>query len=377
MLFFVMLLPAAAQYQWSEEEILFAEAAGLDIPDGVFAEGRQLYTDRSAMTGFSGYPGITYDGISPPEILNYDYAGCGLEGGKCMCSPNGAGSMWSGGRIPSYGAEAVMTQEICDELVANSSVSKSGKAVTGPFYDGTSGNSCAGKCEEPDLMRPSGDGSTMVAKGNVGGCYQVPTHGACSCHLTIDECNDLGGLWMWNCWSPSRNATMCNAFTSGCKVADDDSEGCICHEPCTLASGRSSNCPITKAHADELIVNGTCKRWSHMCDNNCTKGHGCYGGGGCTCETDKQTCDTMVADGDAIMWSFSCGGGPVAGMTHERHLCTDLGYAGHGGHGGGSHSGGSTTDDATTTNSSNATDDAMDSNTARFGVLAVLFYTCA
>jgi len=114
-----------------------------------------------------------------------------------------------------------------------------------------------------------------------------------------------------------------------------------------------------------------------MCDNNCTKGHGCYGGGGCTCETDKQTCDTMVADGDAIMWSFSCGGGPVAGMTHERHLCTDLGYAGHGGHGGGSHSGGSTTDDATTTNSSNATDDAMDSNTARFGVLAVLFYTCA
>jgi hypothetical protein len=77
----------------------------------------------------------------------------------------------------------------------------------------------------------------------------------------------------------------------------------------------------------------------------------------------------MVADGDAIMWSFSCGGGPVAGMTHERHLCTDLGYAGHGGH--------STATTAASDNSSNATDDAMDSNTARFGVLAVLFYTCA
>ena len=102
----------AALFAFFPQEILFAEAAGLDIPDGVFAEGRQLYTDRSAMTGFSGqrelpeprprrhgggtgvklpprrwdsvtrspvglarYPGITYDGISPPEILNYDYTG--------------------------------------------------------------------------------------------------------------------------------------------------------------------------------------------------------------------------------------------------------------------------------------------------------------
>ena len=44
----------AALFAFFPQEILFAEAAGLDIPDGVFAEGRQLYTDRSAMTGFSG-----------------------------------------------------------------------------------------------------------------------------------------------------------------------------------------------------------------------------------------------------------------------------------------------------------------------------------
>merc|ERR1719359_2567582 len=142
-----------------------------------------------------------------------------------MCNPAGAGSKWSGGSIPSFGKKAVMTKELCDEMVANNSVSKSGKKVNGPFYDGTSGNSCAGKCEEPDLLRLSGADGTMVAKGNVGGCYGVPTMQACSCHINIDECNSRGGYWTWNCWSSIRNATMCNAFTSGCKVADDDSEG--------------------------------------------------------------------------------------------------------------------------------------------------------
>jgi len=69
----------------------------------------------------------------------------------------------------------------------------------------------------------------------------------------------------------------------------------------------------------------------------------------------------MVADGDAVMWSFSCGGGPVAGMTHERHMCLEYGYAGHGGHGG-----------STETTDSNATN-TTESNSAAFSLAVVLF----
>jgi len=137
--------------------------------------------------------------------------------------------------------------------------------------------------------------------GNVGGCYGVPTHGSCACNIDFDECADLGGTWMWNCWSTRRNATLCNAWTSGCKIDPATDAGCICTEACTTASGRSSLCPITKATADTLIADGTCKEWSHKCDNNCTEGHGCYGGGGCTCDDDKMTCDLAVAAGDAIV----------------------------------------------------------------------------
>ena len=63
---------------------------------------------------------------------------------------------WSGGSITAYGAQAFMTQELCDEFVANESVSESGQKITGPYYDGTDGSNCANNCEEEHLMRPSG-----------------------------------------------------------------------------------------------------------------------------------------------------------------------------------------------------------------------------
>jgi len=330
---------------------------------------------------YSGYPGLTYDGISPPHVVAYTYPGCGLENGKCLCDVGGAGSHWSGGAISWRGGSIEWSQELCDEMVANQSVSEeSGEKVTGPFYPGTEASSCASKCEENTYMRLSGSNGTMVEKGNVGGCYGVPAHGSCGCQFDPQECSDLGGMWSWNCWSSRRNATMCNAYTAGCKIDPATDAGCICTMPVIRPSGSKSLGTITKAHADELIANGTCKEWSYKCDNNCTEGHGCYRQGGCTCDDDKQTCDTDVAEGNggAYMWSFMCGrkDNPAVNVFMRTdpeamdHMCSDQGYE-PAPMGGG--------DDATTSapDDGNATDanttDVMDSNCAVFSFAFILF----
>jgi len=337
---------------------------------------------------YSGYPGLTYDGISPPHVVAYTYPGCGLENGKCMCDPGGAGSHYSGGAISWYGGSISWSQELCDEMVANQSVSEeSGQKITGPFYPGTADSSCASKCEENTYKRPSGVNGTMVEKGNVGGCYGVPAHGSCGCQFDPQECSDLGGIWSWNCWSSgrstSRNATMCNAYTAGCKIDPATDAGCICTMPVIRPSGSSSLGTITKDHADELIANGTCKEWSYKCDNNCTEGHGCYRQGGCTCDDDKQTCDTDVAEGNggAMMFSFMCGrkDNPAVNVFMRTdpeamdHMCSDHGYvaAPHGG--GGDDHDDHDHDDATTSAPTTAAADVMDSNCAVFSFAVILF----
>jgi hypothetical protein len=81
-------------------------------------------------------------------------------------------------------------------------------------------------------------------------------------------------------------------------------------------------------------------------------------------------CDIKAGNGEAWGWSFSCGGGPTAGMVHGEpyvrgvggHMCADFGFEGMG-HGG--------SESEEVTNSTNSTD-GLDSFSSAFSlVLAV------